>query len=214
MKNCSLFLLALLIPAIGSAQTSGLKNEAGIFAEIGKNTGNYGIRYKTWVKSWMGIHANASYGRQEEDNHGNLKPLYFNDTVLLRNLSTSYKLMNLGIGIDVRKQFYKNLFLYTGMNLTGGYGKGRSDTVGTFYYNNQEFPAFEDQDQNITLQKFYLIWFPTAGIQWNLKHFAIGTDVSIIRNAMTIGSRGGRSTTSFDMEIGNFSQRLYIHYRF
>lgn len=214
MKNYSLFLLVLLVPAIGSAQTSVLKNEAGIFTEIGKNRGNYGIQYKTWIKSWMGIHVNASYGRQEEDNHGNLKPLYYNDTILLRNLSTSYKLMNLGIGIDVRKQFYKNLFLYASMDLTGGYGKGESDTTGTFYYNNQEFPVFENQDQDVTLKKFYLNWLPTVGIQWNLKRFAIGTDVSIIRNAMTIESRGGHSTTLFDMEIGDFSQRLYIHYRF
>jgi hypothetical protein len=214
MKIFSCWLLLLVVPAIGRAQTPVFKNEAGVITEVEKNAGSYGLQYERWAQPWLGLHLKATYGIQHDDHRGNIPPLYFNDTILLRSLSRNYQILHLGVGIDVQKRFYKSAFLYASLSLNGGYGKGQSDTSGTLYYNGQEFPAFRFQDKSETLKKFYLELVPSVGVKFNLKRFVIGTDVSIIRNAMTIESKEGHSNTLFDFELGHFSQRLYIHYRF
>ena len=152
MKIFSCCLLLLVVPAIGRAQTPVFKNEAGVITEVEKNAGSYGLQYERWAQPWLGLHLKATYGMQHDDHRGNIPPLYLNDTILLRSLSTNYKILNLGIGIDVQRHFYKTVFLYASLNLNGGYGKGQSDTAGTLYYNNQEFPANE-----VLIQSQYLV---------------------------------------------------------
>lgn len=118
-------------------------------------------------------------------------------------------------GLLAQRNFYKKVFLYSGIDLSFAYGKGSADTTfKTDYLSGGGSITGGGTLTGITTTATALT--PYIGIKLELKRLVIGTEASLIHLNYTTqkfpGFPGDANTLNFD--LGSLEQRLYVGWRF
>lgn len=196
------------------------KNEIGLFSEI-NFSGNYsdgmaGILYKRWAKPNKGFRLAAGVG-----NYSYLQgreSTQIGDTLILTSRSYIVPMTYVSVGAEMQRTFYKKVVLYAVLDLRGGWGNG--------YIDSFVDKSLSVQDTSFTGISYYysrtpgytrttIGLLPYIGAKLQFRRFVIGTELRAAeigyqrQNTPKYGSYG-----VLNVDLGNFSQRFYVTYRF
>lgn len=199
------------------------KNEIGLLYDPGISGNNpqssNSIQYKRWVKpEFMAYRANIGYGKLNKHD-GEIVYPSLGDTVITQHSISDIPEFHAGIGVEMQRHFYKKIYLYAAVDLYASFGSGTTndildkevfDSNGTSVYRNQ------DQLMQSATQHFAIGVLPLVGIKLQFSRISFGTELTGIKTEYSGQTYSSKPTTGgyFDVSIGDFTQRLFVNYRF
>lgn len=230
-KNLLIILSALATISVQAQEipvphSKTFSNEAGIFVQQNFTSTNAddifmaGIQVKKWHNSHYGIRALAAYG-----NYSNTGILSTNrytiiapDTLVEKYHSTAINMGMIGVGVEAQRVFYKSIVLFAAMELRGGYGTGKlKEQIVTRYYTPDDqyenWKTTGTKDANL----IYIAAAPVIGAKVQLRHINFGLEMTGINMSYKGLNVEGSPKDSYgiaDLNIGDFTHRIFIHYRF
>lgn len=199
------------------------KNEIGILTDLGltnKYNSGVGLQYKHWVKAdYQAIRANINYS-QFFNSPGRVYFPAMGDTIFSKHTITEIPTINIGLGIEMQRHFYKHIYMYAAIDLYAVYGKGntkelfekevaKNDVIE--YSHHYEGPGY-----NSTIFKVGLL--PLVGVKFQFSRISFGTELSGLQieyNALkhSAGAPGNGGGVA-DISMGDFTQRIFVNFRF
>lgn len=200
------------------------KNEVGMLSNLGLTENNpgpaIGIQYKHWVKAnKQAIRANVGYSQYTKSS----SKVYFpaqGDTVLSRVAFSEIPTVTAGIGIETQRHFYKALYMYAAIDVYGIYGSGTTteQTQKEVTKDNTTHTSDYRRGISYTSDILRIGVLPLVGIKFQFSRISFGTELSGLRmeyNSLTHGAGGPANTGGIvDFNMGDFSQRIFINFRF
>lgn len=227
MRNLILSSLAMLSLTASAQEVTTLelkptqkKNEIGMLTDLGfsNNNSGIGIQYKHWKNDSKAIRANVSYS---EYNYAASK-IYFpaqGDTVFSSQAITDISTVSIGLGVEMQRHFYKKIYMYAAIDVYANYGKGNTNEILsrelTQNGNNERLDYDIAQTYSSTIFKAGIL--PLVGVKFNFNRISFGTELSGMRMEYSSlkHSNGMPSTGGIvDFDMGNFSQRVFVNFRF
>lgn len=198
------------------------KHEAGMIFNLAlgnTSTGTgAGIQYKYWANPNHAIRVNALYNPYSYSN-GRIYSRGNGDTLLSKLALTDIPTVQGGIGIEKQRHFYKSVYLYAALDLYAAYGSGTTkewmedeitkDNV-TYRQNHRAGASY-----NSTIFRAGIL--PMIGAKYQFSRVTIGTEFSGLRmeyNNVTHGAGGPKSSGIADFNMGEFTQRIFVNFRF
>lgn len=227
MRNLILSSLAMLSLSASAQEVTTLelkptqrKNEIGMLTDLGfsNNNSGIGIQYKHWKDEHKGIRANASYSSY---NYAASK-VYFpaqGDTVFSMQALTDISTISVGLGVELQRHFYKKVYMYAAIDVYAVYGKGNTNEV----FSRELSKNGENERLDYDIAKSYSSTIfkagvlPLVGVKFNFNRISFGTELSGMRmEYSSLKHDNGMPNTGgmVDFDMGNFSQRVFVNFRF
>lgn len=198
------------------------KNEAGIIiqTDFGQNNNvNFslaGAQYNRWITPHLGYRVIGAYGNYSSTS-ATTTYLPHPDTVIMKQQHMSFDMPVVGFGFVAQRQFYKRVVLYAALEVKGGYGRGRTDTSVRAVY-KQGFPesseAYTRTPANHEASILLINMSASVGAKLQFSRMSFGIELLPAQLAYTKIDYKGRYGGIADFELGNFSQRCFLNYRF
>ena len=196
------------------------KHELGIFTQIdmGGNEhlsmGLTGLQYRYRHTERLGIRAIAAYGSYSssgsETFHGS------GDTIITHQKHFDIGLPVLGLGLEAKRHFYRKVYLFAALELKGGYGAGSGGTLERRSTGHGDSITYH-LSQNIDRRDASLLYIGmTASVGGQIQWSRVCLGLELLPVTMMyrkIDDDTGRAGIA-DLNLGDFSQRLFLHYRF
>ena len=192
--------------------------ELGIMSQMGGydyDINIIGAQFKTYKDERRAFRLMAGYGNYH--NFSNNDVAIGSDTVTEVHSFTKINMPLLGLGVEMQRHFWKKIYLFAGIEVRGGYGKGNLDTMMSSRQINTQGPGnpngapFVPQDVSLT----YISASPSIGAKIHGKRIGAGIELMpvnlVYRN---LDYEKGSSIGTFDFNSAIFQQRLFIYYRF
>lgn len=195
-----------------------LMQEIGIFGQTETNNvngsmGMAGLQYKHWHNEHLGFRVIGAFAQYSAS--GSEIQSISGDTSVTKQQHYDINLPILGVGIEAQRHFYKRIYLFAAAELKGGYGNGNADTllsksVGHSSNNIRTYDRAGQRDASL----LYVGITASVGakVQWN--RLCVGLEILPVGMAYTKIDDGFNRGGITDFSLGNFSQRLFLHYRF
>lgn len=206
-----------------AATTADKKNEAGIYGQTGFGSSNsnmefsmFGAQYNRWVTPMLGFRIIAGFAHSSSSSSvATYSP--HPDTVITRQRTYVYDMPVVGFGLVTQRHFYKKVHLYAAMELTAAYGNGRADTIiNTTYGQGASSSSYTQRsshtDNNASLLLINLS--PSIGAKLQFRHLCAALELQPLQMTYRQEHINGSSYGIADFDLGNFTQRLVISYRF
>lgn len=178
-----------------------------------------GIQYKRWIRPNRAIRVSAMYGMWEVTNPRRVTNV-IRDTAFESYTRDYADMFYLNAGIEMHKHFYKKAYLYAAIDLRGGYGSGYSQENLVKNYpetGGYTRSIFISSNTTYDLTRFRVDATPFIGVKLLFNRIAFGTEISAISTGFTsVTTRNPRSqsVSLFDLDAGQFRQRMFINFRF
>ncbi len=229
----ALFILALSTPGFTAlaqdkiAITGGSaypKNEAGVFfqtnltgTENNININMGGVQYTHWITPHLGFRLLGAYGSYT-DKSATTTYIPNRDTIITQQRHTKINMPVIGGGLIAQRQFYKHIYLFAGLEIKGSYGTGHADTVvRTTTYDGPSTGNETYSEENRTGTGARLLMInatATIGAKLEFTRFSLGLELLPVQMGYQHISYSNNSSGIADFNIGNFSQRIFLNYRF
>jgi hypothetical protein len=137
------------------------------------------------------------------------------DTAVDRFTETNINLGIVGAGIEMQRHFYKKVYLFAALELRGGYGSGSHDTLVRKTSSSGMPYAFGTKEGRADATMVYVGLMPSIGTKLQFKKLTVGTELSGIESSYKQQRIENRSSYGvMDVMAGQFSQRIFVNYRF
>jgi hypothetical protein len=230
MKRNILFALlcACTIPAIAQEENDELTTpqplpkvrtrELGIMtqmagSEIDMNM--IGVQFKTYKNERKAFRFMAAYGNYHSFNNNVIA--VGSDSVTEVHSLTKVDLPIIGVGVEMQRHFWRKVYLFAGVELRGGYGKGSLDTMISSRPRSVQGPGnisgspFIPQDVSLT----YIAASPSIGAKIVGKRIGVGVELMPVNLSFrNVSYEKGPSSDNIDFNAAIFQQRLFVYYRF
>ena len=230
----TLFLITsilITLPAIAQQREEKTRNnEIGLFADLNissssQHTEMYGVQFRHFKND---IYRNNTLGyriligtgsfKNEGGDNKRLYPGGNSDTVITSSLDRWQEINFIGVGVDAQRNFYKKIWLYAAVSITGGFGEARVDSnVRTYIRSTDRYVDLHSERTRYSYgNAFWIRVSPIIGAKVALaKILWVGLEWS---NALTItnaptDTRGNKSTSG-DFDLTNINTRLFASFRF
>ncbi len=199
------------------------KNEIGLLFDPGVSGYNpqthNSIQYKRWVKpDSKAYRLNIGYGKFNKFSGDVIYP-NLGDTVVRQHSISDIPQIHAGVGVEMQRHFYKSVYMYAAIDLYAAYGSGNTDEVldkEVFDKNGESI--FRDQELigNSTTQQFTMGVLPLVGVKLQFSRISFGTELTGIKTEYSVQSFSSKPTSGglVDFNMGDFTQRIFINYRF
>lgn len=232
MKHFLLFTTLIAVAATGRGQSQEatitkplqpvLKNEAGILmqTDFGGNSNNsfgmVGLQYNRWVTPQLGYRIIAAYGDYSSAS-GTHTVVPHPDTILIKQQYMRFNLPVVGFGVMAQRHFYKRVYLYASLELKGAYGNGHADTSVRSIYKQGQPGNSEGYDQITGNNDARLLMINTTaaiGARVQFSRLSLGAELTPVQIGYQQVRNNGRGGGTSEFELGHFSQRVFLLYRF
>jgi hypothetical protein len=192
----------------------GLFGQTPLSGNDDQSLGLLGLQYKHWHSQHLGVRAIIAYG--DYTSSTDERTTFSGDTIVTRQRHTDIALPVLGFGIEAQRHFYKRVHLFAALELKGGYGTG-SERSWEQKSSGQGDSIVYQLGQNVDRRDASLTYIGMtasvgAKIQW--ARICLGMELFPISLSYRNMDRSAHSVGIADLNIGAFSQRLFLHYRF
>jgi len=225
------FILAasFALSAIAQDETASIlpvkerKNEIGLLFDPGISGYNpqthNSIQYKRWVKpDAKAYRLSIGYGKYNKYSGDIIYP-NLGDTVIKQHSLSDIPQIHAGVGVEMQRHFHKKVYMYAAVDLYAAYGSGKTDEVldkevfdknGESVYRNQELIG------QSTTQHFTVGVLPLVGVKLQFSRISFGTELTGLKTEYTSQTYSSKPSTGgiLDFNMGEFTQRLFINYRF
>lgn len=192
--------------------------EIGIMNQMGGEDHDLnilGVQFKTWKNERKAFRFIAGYGNYYTFNN-NVVALGSDSATEVHSI-TKVDMPMIGFGVDMQRHFWKNIYLFAGIEVRGGYGKGSLDTMISRRPINVQGPGnvngapFIPQDVSLT----YIVASPSIGAKLHGKRLGASIELMPVNMAYrSLDYEKGTSISTFDFNGAIFQQRLSVYYRF
>lgn len=198
------------------------KHEVGLLTNLAMNSstssGGFGAQYKYWANPTHAIRVNALYSQYSHSN-GRIYSKGNGDTLLSKLSMTDIPTIQAGIGIEKQRHFYKNIYLYAALDLYAAYGNGTTKELfeDEITKDNTTYRSNQRTGPSYTSSVFKVGILPMIGAKFQFNRVSIGTELTGLRmeyNNVTHGAGGPKNTGIADFNLGEFTQRIFINFRF
>jgi len=192
----------------------GIFGQTSISGNDDHSLGLVGLQFKHWRSKHLGFRAIAAYGDYTSSSGDRTTVL--GDTVLTRQRRTDIGLAVLGFGLEAQRHFYKRVHLFAALELKGGYGTG-SEYNWEQKSSGQGDSIIYQLGQNVDAHDVSLTYIGMtasvgAKIQW--ARICLGIELFPVNMTYRNMDRSANSVGVADLNLGTFSQRIFLHYRF
>ncbi len=205
------------LPAVKDKKVPG-NNELGVFTDFNIGSASQsinmlGVQYKHWKNNIMAYRISLGSGKYYDQGTELFLPSGNLDTVYSRRVNYELPMAFLAIGAEVQKAFYRKLFFYGALELKGGYGRGRYDSVylKRSVYNNGGY--VDASNRSTTGSAYYAALSPAFGLKLNFRRLVIGTEFTSLMQFVSKEAYRGRDG-NFSFDLSSLNQRIFINYRF
>lgn len=232
MSKTLLIALGIILTIPATAQTTEAtipaqperNNEIGIFSNSVINTDATntlmmtGLQYKRWVKPNTAYRTLVSYARYSTfDTRPSTRPAA-NDTVFTVFSNSTVNMAFLGAGVEMQRHFYKKVYLFAALELRGGTGRGEIEETeasqyrdaGSRQYMTADMRPLTTSNVNMT----YVGFVPTIGAKLQFNRVAFGAEIAPLEMAYKSTTAYGNTNSTFDFNLGTFSNRFFFNFRF
>ncbi|MCB9045330.1 MAG: hypothetical protein H6550_04220 [Chitinophagales bacterium] len=199
------------------------KNEIGLLGDpgiSGYDPQSYNsIQYKRWVKpNHMAWRANVGYGKYSQYNHEIIFPS-LGDTSVVQHSISDIPQVYAGIGAEMQRHFYKKVYMYAAVDLYATYGKGSTkDVLDLEVTDNNNASIFRNQSlvRAYDATRFSIGVLPFVGVKLQFSRISFGTELTGIRMQYSSVNYSAKPSDGglVDFDMGNFTQRVFINFRF
>jgi hypothetical protein len=211
---------ALIVSAqeIKPAGQRSNKQELGLFGQVDglsddKSLSMIGLQYQRWHNEHLGFRVSLAAG--EYFAAGPELHYVSGDTGITKRQHYDITLPVIGFGLQAQRHFYRNIYLFATAELSGGWGTGLADTGLSWSVGQGAMSQHMAQNtgrHDASMMYGALTAAIGARVQWS--RISIGLEVSPIQMSYTQLDDGRRNAGNADFTIGNFSHRLFLHWRF
>lgn len=197
-------------------------NELGLLGEtnfdIGDVSATIGVQYKRWTTNNRAYRLNFSYGEY----NGGYRSEWLGvsgDTLMERQSVSQVPVFYLGGGIEAQRRFFKRVYLYAAIDVRVGYGSGTTtdNIVRTVVKDNSSFTSVTPEGFPDKVTYFSAGAAPYIGAKLQFNRISFGTEITAVQTELVSindPTRFYSTSTTINMDLGTFSQRLYLLYRF
>lgn len=196
-------------------------NELGLLGETNFGTrdvsSTIGVQYKHWTTDNRAYRLNFSYGEY----NGGYRAEWLGvsgDTLIERQTISQVPVFYLGGGIEAQRQFFKRVYLYAAIDIRVGYGSGTTtdNIVRTVVKDNSSYTSITPETYPDRVTYFSAGAAPYIGAKLQFNRLSLGTEITAVQTELVSVDDPTRfnTTTTINMNLGTFSQRLYLLYRF
>jgi hypothetical protein len=201
----------------------------GIFAETNSiasgdvpTINTYGLQYQRMNRNHLSYIISAGYGNYSYNQTDPFNRIA-GDTSAKRYYKDDINLATAGFGVEAEHHVYHRLWIFAGFNARLGYGTGTTDTTEQKQYNvhiTNPAPGMPSDlmgynSRHIASGSESLLCFgftPHVGVKLQFGRLFVGTsfmNYALFRNIYA----GNHSYGSFDFNMGNITQRVFVNYR-
>lgn len=200
------------------------RNEVGIFSHgringsfIGNTNANMiGISLTHWKNEHFGYRIINAYGNLYSES-GIFQKYTSLDTFVDMNSRTRIDMGIVGGALQAQRKFYKRVYLFAAIELNAGYGTGTRDTLITKTYRTSK-EGYSTTSSNGNVQSAATLWqaniSPTFGAKLVFNRIVAGVEVYGLGVTYQSITANKTSMSTFDFNIGNLGQRIFINYSF
>lgn len=196
-----------------------LNQELGIFGQTEMNNNDYGsasfagLQYKRWRNEHLGFRAIVAYGQYSA--YGSEIRMISGDTSTTRQRQINIDLPVVGFGLEAQRHFYKRVYLFAAVELKGGYGSGTADT---FQYKTigrtSPISSAPESAGGRDADLLYIGMSASVGARLQWTRLALGLELFPVQMTYTKLDDGHPYSGMSEFNLGNFSQRLSLSWRF
>lgn len=214
-------------PAIAQQESTSVlplqrRNEIGLLSDLGfsnQSNSGIGVQYKHWVRAdKQAIRGNIAYSKYLNVN----SKIHFpslGDTIFSRQDMTDIPMVYAGAGIEQQRHFYKNVYMYAAIDVYAAYGRG---TTKEFFEkevtkNNENIYTEQYSGRTYNSGIFKIGLLPMVGVKFQFSRVSFGTELSGIKieYAKLTHDNGLPSEKGVaDFNMGSFTQRVFVNFRF
>lgn len=196
------------------------KNEIGLMGQTNlsgnaENIALMGLQYNRWVTPHLGYRIIGAYGNYINSS-ATITYAPSPDTIINKTEHLNIHMPIVGAGLTAQRQFYKRVYLFAAMELKGGYGGGNTDTLikttyGTAPNGND---SYEFKGGNNKVNMMYLGLSASIGAKLQYSRMCFGIELLPVQMNYQYINYGNRKNSSGNFDLGSFSQRLFVQFRF
>lgn len=201
------------------------KNELGVLFQggMGNNNNNNdvdmilaGVQYSHWVNERVGYRIIGAYGQYSS--YSGVNSFAVNqDTVLRKQTEIRINMPVLGAGLMAQRHFYRRVYLFAGLELRGAYGNGTRDTlVQTEYTGPDNFiqVGYRSGRASSDVSLLLINVDASIGAKLQFRRLVVGAEVLPLNVSYRLQNIDGSSYGIMDANLGTFSNRVFLQYRF
>lgn len=192
--------------------------ESGL-PSVNSNSGvGLGFLYRINKKTNKALRFHTLYKRDENSWRGSSFQL-IGDTLYDKTIRQKQQAYLIGSGLEVHRNFYKQLFLYATVDARMGYSVGNFKEQVLKRVNTGSSPSLIESLEirnlpNYRSRGFVLDFMGSIGAKLDFKHIKIGLETGPIIHTSYTSFETNVNYSIFDLDMEFFAHRVYLTYKF
>lgn len=175
--------------------------------------------YKRWVKPNTAYRTLASYARYSIHTVTPSARPASGDTVYSVFSNTNVNMAFIGGGVEMQRHFYRKVYLFAALEVRGGTGTGFTDEMEAKQYREPGSTYYSTADLRLlpsgsSVSMTYVGFVPTIGGKFQFNKVSFGAELSPLELSYRSTNTNGNTTGLADFNLGTFSNRFFINFRF